>query len=355
MKVLIIGQNTKIANIFGFFADEIHMVIDAGIPNYREYEENARYHLLSSSTNTRTARCVFKRSIEIMRWVRRLEIDVIFTNEKYSMLAAKLAVSMLPGLHPVLLTTSHNSYAWNDENKIRKFSKAIRWSTDGYVALASFVTGKLLKLGMPRNRVLLLPNALEEGLFIPKTDFKPNRPFRIVYTAVINEMKGHHVLIRALHLLKKNGFDVTADFYGEITDRAYLESVMHNESSTALACVNFKGRISNMELRGLLKDYDAYVSPTYMEMSPFNILEAQQAGLPIIATNVGGIPDLVEHGVSGLLVEPKSAEALAEALTKLIRNFDIAEHMAKAGWVHAQSHSPEKSARKLHDFIKSLR
>ena len=70
----------------------------------------------------------------------------------------------------------------------------------------------------------------------------------------------------------------------------------------------------------LLKAFDIFVLPSVKEGLPYVIIAAMQAGLPIIATNIGGIPDMIEHEKNGLLIRPKDPENLADAILDLVKN-----------------------------------
>jgi glycosyltransferase involved in cell wall biosynthesis len=72
------------------------------------------------------------------------------------------------------------------------------------------------------------------------------------------------------------------------------------------------------------------------EGCPFTVIEAMAAGAPVVATRVGGVPELVEHGVSGLLVEPRSPEALAAAVSELLASPERASRMGAAGRLAAR-------------------
>ncbi|TSC79428.1 MAG: glycosyltransferase [Parcubacteria group bacterium Gr01-1014_29] len=102
---------------------------------------------------------------------------------------------------------------------------------------------------------------------------------------------------------------------------------------------NFKFQISNFKLEknvfliskspaaAYLKAFDIFVLPSLKEGLPYTILEAGLAGLPVVATRVGGIPDIIETGKSGILVDPASPDQLADPIIQLSRNKNLREHM----------------------------
>jgi glycosyltransferase involved in cell wall biosynthesis len=77
--------------------------------------------------------------------------------------------------------------------------------------------------------------------------------------------------------------------------------------------------------------YDVAVLPSETESFPFVILEAMACRRPVIATNVGGIPDIVDDGNTGILVPPKDSDKLAEAIIKLLKDKELRERMGDAG------------------------
>ncbi len=85
---------------------------------------------------------------------------------------------------------------------------------------------------------------------------------------------------------------------------------------------------------------DGFVLSSRWEGLPYTIIEAMMAGLPVVATKVGGVPELVEDGVTGFLVPPKDPEALAQALQKLIDGPELRKKMGRAGREKALKNSP---------------
>ena len=85
------------------------------------------------------------------------------------------------------------------------------------------------------------------------------------------------------------------------------------------------------DVPSILASSDVFVLPSNWEGLPYTVIEAMMAGLPVVATSVGGVPELVEDGVTGFLVPRSDPEALAEALQRLIDDPELRERMGKAG------------------------
>lgn len=97
------------------------------------------------------------------------------------------------------------------------------------------------------------------------------------------------------------------------------------------ARVDFLGARSWSDVPGILSASDVFVHPSRWEGLGLSIVEASACRLPVVATNVGGIPEVVENGVSGTLVEPGDTEALCSAITELVQNRDLRREMGEAG------------------------
>ena len=168
------------------------------------------------------------------------------------------------------------------------------------------LAGYLAEHGFPRRRLRVIPNGIE----VSRTEPGPLRSPPVVGTAAILEYrKGVDVLLEAA---ARAAVPLRLEIYGEGADRAELERQADALGVDAV----FHGFVH--DLRRRFAELDLFVLPTRGENLPVSILEAMGSALPVVATRVGGIPELVAHGDTGLLVEPDDPAALADAMTRVL-------------------------------------
>ncbi|MFN3717202.1 MAG: glycosyltransferase family 4 protein, partial [Thiobacillus sp.] len=138
--------------------------------------------------------------------------------------------------------------------------------------------------------------------FTPRERDRPNRPFRLLFVGNWNRLKGVDLLAPILHALG-DGFELhyTADRNG--TERR----VALPEHSLCL------GRLDQEALREAYRQADALIFPSRLEGLPLVVIEAMACGLPVIAANTSALPELVEHGMTGLLCPVDDVAAFAAA------------------------------------------
>ncbi|MBL8393516.1 MAG: glycosyltransferase family 4 protein [Candidatus Accumulibacter sp.] len=103
--------------------------------------------------------------------------------------------------------------------------------------------------------------------------------------------------------------------------------------------VHFSGRIANADIPGLYASADCLLNPSTVDNMPISILEAFASGVPVVSTRAGGIPDLVEQGVSGLLVPIGEHEAMARAALRVLQDRALASALRQAGLVQARRYA----------------
>ena len=161
---------------------------------------------------------------------------------------------------------------------------------------------------------------------------------RMGTVARLEPQKGIPFLIEAMELLQSSGVDAELWIVGDGPDRPELEAMV-NASPGLRDSVKFLGRRDDVP--GILSQLDIFVLPSLWEGLPNAVMEAMAARLPVVATNVDGTPELVNDGETGLLVPPKSAEALADAIAKLVADGALRQRMGQAGRRRIEQHFTE--------------
>jgi glycosyltransferase involved in cell wall biosynthesis len=183
--------------------------------------------------------------------------------------------------------------------------------------------------GVPRQRI----ETVHYGITMPRSPAadeaarNPERPV-IAVVASFDPGKGHAVLLEALAMLEQNGFRATTLLIGEGPERAAVER--HAVEAGLAESVRFLGWRDDVP--GLLAGSDLLVLPSIaFECLPYSILEAMSHELPVVATDLAGIPEEVVDGVTGRVVPPGDAAALAHAIRDVLEDPQRARAMGREG------------------------
>ncbi len=221
----------------------------------------------------------------------------------------------------------------------------------GVIALASWITFLLchrvivvsqdasehiLMLPFCGGKVRSIHNGIEPLEFLSKEDAREKLHINTKYLVVgaLGELvwnKGYHVLVRAVGVLKRRGINVYVCIIGDGEERKFIETLMQEEDVED--CVHLAGFVQ--DAYKMLKAFDVFVLPSVKEGLPYVVLEAGQAALPVVASNVGGVPDIIEDNVSGILCPPKNHGLLSDRLAELLVNADMQKKLAAALHEHA--------------------
>lgn len=170
---------------------------------------------------------------------------------------------------------------------------------------------------------------IDPDAFPPRMRDTNNGVFRLITVGRLVPVKGYHVLVAAMAMLKAGGRAVRWSVVGDGPDRASLEK--HVSEAGLSADVDFEGSCNQDRVKELYGQADAFVLSSFAEGVPVVLMEAMAMGVPSIATNITGVPELLTNGVHGILVTPSDEEQLAQAIITLMDNPEMRASFAKEG------------------------
>ena len=164
---------------------------------------------------------------------------------------------------------------------------------------------------------------------------KGENPFMILCVGTMHEVKGQAYLIEACRQLHEKGFNFECHFVGDGPDKESLNE--HVEQAGLSDKIRFHGRLTRDEIARLLLDADVLAAPSVptrdgrREGIPVVLMEAMGSAVPVIASSLSGIPELVNDQLTGLLVPPRDATSLARALERCLKDSELRRRLGRAG------------------------
>jgi glycosyltransferase involved in cell wall biosynthesis len=189
------------------------------------------------------------------------------------------------------------------------------------------------------------------------------RTFPVVPTLLsvgdIKPRKGQHLSLAAFGRVKQQLPNARYTIAGRLANTSYYRRLLDLVARLELKDVYFLGAVSDAELRDLYRQASVFVLTPQQEGLHFEgfglvYLEAGAYGLPVVGTRSGGVPDAVQDGVTGLLVDPQDAKGAAQALLRLLQAPDLAREMGRANRRWAETLTWERCAAEYYQAYRSI-
>lgn len=186
----------------------------------------------------------------------------------------------------------------------------------------------------------IVPNIVDLARFMPDPTRKRNLAApHIVVARNLEPLYDNTTALKAFRIVRESIPGARLTIAGSGPERAQLEA-MAKELGVADAVV-FAGRVDNEHMPMLYREADLALNPSLADNMPISILEALASGVPVVSTDVGGVPFLVEDGKTALLVPPCNPERMAESVLRVLRDEPLHERMVLNGLDHARRFSWE--------------
>ncbi|WP_419663465.1 glycosyl transferase, family I [Desulfosarcina variabilis str. Montpellier] len=196
------------------------------------------------------------------------------------------------------------------------------------ICVSGFIQKKVVSdFGVSNRKTTIIYNGIDPNEFIPAEVLQ--KELRIITVARLHPVKCIPDLVDGLALLEKKGINFQCTIVGEGEERNKIEAQI--QSLGMEKNVKLLGGLRNEMLPSILKEHNLFVMPSSSEGLGVALLEALSCGLPVVATRVGGIPEIIKDGINGILVSPNSPNEIADAIMELHQiTFAHKEKMAKA-------------------------
>jgi glycosyltransferase involved in cell wall biosynthesis len=339
---------------------ELHLVSVSKTMDKSEVlvDGNLTIHRLKSLKLPMTVTGISLDPINIVRKVNEINPDIVHGQ----MLGAPygFATALLSGKYPSILTI-HTTIA-----QLSKTARTLRerihdliWNflenwelkrIPWIIVVSPHLVGELQRMGA-RN-IAVISNGIDPTWFELPNE---NIDGRILFTGRIVPIKGIENLIRALKIVVERKHNVELHIVGNAQDLGYLERLKKEARELGVDyLITYTGGLYGNDLLREYAECSIFVLPSLYESSPIVLLEAMAVGKPIIATNVGGIPFLVEDGSNGFLVESGNVDHLAEKILNLVQDDRLREKMGNRGREKARNFTWDRIAAQTFNIYKEI-
>jgi colanic acid/amylovoran biosynthesis glycosyltransferase len=193
--------------------------------------------------------------------------------------------------------------------------------------ISSYCRSQAMVWALPQtwDRLHIVHCGVDPGQFTPTSQRGAGN--KVLYVGRLAAVKGLPLLLRAAAELRAAHPDLEVTIIGDGPDRDDLRSLVDDLNLSSI--VRFLGEVPNEVVREELQTAHVFVLPSFSEGLPVVLMEAMAAGVPVVSTQIAGIPELVEDNISGLLVRPADAEHLAAKIERLLRDGELRAGLAR--------------------------
>lgn len=260
---------------------------------------------------------------QIKNIVRKERVKIIhaqFLRENYISLIASFIGAKVNVIWTYHVNVPMPSY-------VKFFNRIMTRNNYKIIAVAEFMKKELLKKGVPKNKVTVIYN----GIKVPNTNEKVNNRNKIIISVIgrLSKEKGHSFLLLSLAKLRESHPNLRWKLNIVGDGPLYEELLTLSNTLELKSYINFKGYVENVS--SIYFNSDIIVIPSENEAFPFVAIEALAYEKPVISTNVGGLPEIIRHNQTGLLLNYGDINSLSENIQKLTTNNELSNKLAKNG------------------------
>lgn len=298
----------------------------------------------------------------LLRIVRKYDIDIIHAHSVIP--TGLMGVIVAKIVRKPIIITSHGMDITNFENS-SFFKKLIVFSlnkSNGSIAVSENLAEKMRSLGTNPNIITVLRNGVDTTRFTPLKNKDLRKSYKIkdeeiliLFVGYLDSFKGIFEIVNAFNKIKKDNCFAKLMIVGTGPKKNELKNRVLDlglEKSVILT-----GNVEPEKIHTYYQASDIFVLPSYTDSGgpPLVFIEAMACGLPVIGTDVGGIPEGIKNGINGFIVPSKNVDELAKKLEVLIKNEDLRKEFGinSLRKIRENSMTLEKKAKKVTNLYKN--
>lgn len=208
--------------------------------------------------------------------------------------------------------------------------KKIHATPEFVTGISNYLVRRAIRLGQSAERTAVVPNGVDLAHALSSRRTSGTSRHRIVCVARLSPEKGLEYLIRSMRTVRQSIPDATLTLVGGGALEDQLKNLTISLGLTDV--IEFRGALPHDETLREIASAELFVCPSLAEGLGIVFIEAQALGVPVVGTNVGGIPDVIEDGKTGLLVPPRDEHALTEAIIKMLEHPIYASELERFDW-----------------------
>ena len=349
------GTETATYNIAKYLAKnghEVHIItsLDEGLPNI-SIENNFFIHRVFWKRTYKTGpigftlRLIYYKFFLIRMFLKIKEInpDIVHSQSMWTSIPGYMAKKVLK--KPYVLYC-RGSDVYLSAMPLKLIEKKMIKNADAVIGLTDDMK-RVIQKKYDRD-VFVIPNGIDVLKFKNNSKHKSASESRLIlYVGRLHPVKGIKYLIQSMTKIIERNPNAKLLIVGEGEDKNKLVQLVRDLNLSDY--ISFKEHVLNDEIPQIMSSADIFVLPSLSESFGIVLIEAMACGLPIVATNVGGIPSIVKDNINGFLVDTKNSDMISEKVLCLLNNYSLMHGIAETNKKSALKYNWSNTAKSLED------
>lgn len=342
------GTEVATYHLAGHLAKRGHEVyvitpLDEGLPE-ESYENGFHIHRLPKIATSFPGGIIFWG--DIVRAIQRIGPDIVHAQSLNSGIPALFSNKLLKIPYVVY---GRGLDVYHPEWYVKLTAKAVLKNAGVAIALTEDM--KKVMQAMYSRDVAVVPNGIDLVEDSARQREAESHGKRALFVGRLSSVKGIQYLLGAMSIVHREIPEAKLTLVGDGEERERLEHL--TDYLGIRECIEFVGAVPHERVQDYMHHADVLVLPSLSEGFPVTILEAMANGLPVVATCVGGVPEIIENNVNGYLVETENQKEVAEALLKLLRDEQLRKRISGNNRGKAERYRWDKVAATLEEIYRN--